>query len=204
MKPRTAALSATLAATVVATPLAWSVLSSGASAVPARTAVQAVAVQAVAPTVVPAETATPQAETGPPVLRVEDVLSHGSARRTALFEAYTACLLDEGAPTVEDERPVPDVGYNQARGVAIADPVPARIERACADLLPVYPPSLEAATNPDFAADAASYVACLRSNGIWVRLLNDRNISWTYLAGHDVPEDNARIEDECLLASFAD
>ena len=204
MKTRTAALSATIAATAIATPLAWSALSPGATAAPARTA--PVVAPALAPATLPAAAPAPapQAETGPPVLRVEDVLSHGSARRTVLFEAYTACLLDEGAPTVEDERPVPDVGYNQERGVAIADPVPARIERACADLLPVYPPSLEAATNPDFTANAASYVACLRSNGVWVRLLNDRNISWTYLAGHDVPEDNARIEDECLLANFAD
>ena len=200
MKPRTAALSATLAAAVVATPLAWSALSPVATASPARTA--PVAAQAPAPLAAPV--AAPQVEAGPPVLRVQDVLSQGSDRRTALFEAYTACLLDEGAPTVQDERPVPDVGYNRARGLAIADPVPAPIERACADLMPVYPPALEAATNPDFAAQVGSYVACLRSNGLWVRLLNDRDISWTYLAGHDVPADNARFEDDCLLESFGD
>jgi hypothetical protein len=209
MNRRTAALSTTLAAAVAATPLAWSVLSPGATAAPARTApvtarvTTPVTAPAAAPVGAPVA-AAPEAEAGPPVLRVQDVLSTGSPRRNALFEAYTGCLLDKGAPTVQDERPVPDVGYNQARGVAIADPVPARIERACADLMPVYPPSLEAATNPDFAAQAASYVACLRSNGQWVRLLNDRDISWTYVAGHDVPDDNARIEDECLLANFSD
>ena len=96
------------------------------------------------------------------------------------------------------------MSYSSERGVAVSFPVPARIERACADLEPVYPPSLEAATNPDFTVQAASYVACLRSNGQWVRLLNDRDISWTYVAGHDVPDDNARIEDECLLANFSD
>ena len=201
MNRRTAALSTTLAAAVAATPLAWSAFSPGATAAPARTApVTATAAAPVAAPVAPA----PQAETGPPVLRVQDVLSHGSPRRTALFEAWTGCLLDHGAPTVQDERPVPDVSYSSERGVAVSFPVPARIERACADLEPVYPPSLEAATNPDFAAQAASYVACLRSNGQWVRLLNDRDISWTYVAGHDVPDDNARIEDECLLANFSD
>lgn len=205
MKTRTAALSVTLAASVVATPLAWTALSPGATAAPVRTApLVAPAGSQAAGHVDTAAAPVPAAESGPPVLRVQDVLSQGSARRTALYEAYTTCLLDEGAPTVQDERPVPDVGYNQARGVAIADPVPAAIERACADLMPVYPPALEAATNPDFATEAASYVACLKSNGLWVRLLNDRDISWTYLEGHDVPEDNARIEDDCLLASFGD
>jgi len=204
MTPRTAALSATIAAAVVATPLAWSALSPGATAAPARTAPLVAPTVGQVGTAVAAPAPAPAAESGPPVLRVQDVLSQGSARRTALYEAYTACLLDEGAPTVQDERPVPDVGYNRARGLAIADPVPAPIERACADLMPVYPPALEAATNPDFAAQVGSYVACLRSNGLWVRLLNDRDISWTYLAGHDVPADNARFEDDCLLESFGD
>jgi hypothetical protein len=67
---------------------------------------------------------------------------------------------------------------------------------------PVYPPALEAATNPTFAQQAQTYVACLADHGEHVRLLNDENLDWTYRAGYAVPEDNAAIEDACLLGTF--
>ena len=87
-------------------------------------------------------------------------------------------------------------------GVTLAWPPPAGASAACTDLAPVYPAALEAKTNPDFAAQAQTYVACLQSHGEWVRLLNDDNLDWTYRAGHDVPDDNAAIEDDCLVGTF--
>ena len=35
-----------------------------------------------------------------------------------------------------------------------------------------------------------------------MRLLNDENLDWTYRAGHDVPDNNAEIEDSCLIGTF--
>jgi hypothetical protein len=149
--------------------------------------------------------ATPTAESGPPVLHVRDVLSNGSERLDRLNHAYTDCLIENGAPTIDpssEPRPVPASNISEQYGVTLAWPPPADARQACADFNPVYPPALGAATNPAFAAQAQTYVACLQSHGEWVRLLNDQNLDWTYRAGHDVPDDNARIEDDCLVGTF--
>ena len=147
----------------------------------------------------------PTVESGPPVLHVRDVTSNGSARHTRLLQAYTDCLIEAGAPTIDpssEPRPVPAANISAQYGVTLAWPPPAGPREACADLDPVFPPALGADTNPTFAAQAQTYVACLQSHGEWVRLLNDENLDWTYRAGHDVPDDNAAIEDACLIGVF--
>lgn len=140
-----------------------------------------------------------------PVLHVSDVTSMGSARHDALDQAYTDCLIEAGAPTIPADsvpRPVPNSNFSKDTGLVLDWPAPADARAACHDLNPVYPPILEAATNPDFAAMADEYVACLRADGLYVRRLNDDNLDWTYRAGHDVPDNNAEIEDACLLGTF--
>jgi hypothetical protein len=153
------------------------------------------------------ETAGPaaRAQADSPVLQVRDVTSQGSAHRTRVLQSWTDCLIEAGAPTIDptaEPRPVPAENISPTYGVTLAWPPPAEARAACAELAPVYPPALEAATNPEFAAQAQSYVACLRSHGEWVRLLNQENLDWTYRAGHDVPDDNAAIEDGCLVGTF--
>ena len=141
-----------------------------------------------------------------PVLHVRDVTSQGSARHTRLLQAWTDCLIEAGAPTIDPDsepRAVPAENMSATYGVTLAWPPPAGPREACADLDPVFPPALGADTNPTFAAQAQTYVACLQSHGEWVRLLNDENLDWTYRAGHDVPEDIAPIEDACLIGTFA-
>jgi hypothetical protein len=97
---------------------------------------------------------------------------------------------------------VPADNISATYGVTLAWPPPADARTACVDHDPVYPPALEAASNPQFAPQAQSYVACLQSHGEWVRLLDDHDLDWTYRAGHDVPDDNAAIEDGCLVGTF--
>jgi hypothetical protein len=160
----------------------------------------AAAMPAEAPTPAPAPTAVER-----PVLHVRDVTSNGSDRLTRLQQAYTDCLIDAGAPTIDpssEPRPVPAANMSATYGVTLAWPPPADARQACAEVDPVFPPVLEAATNPTFAAQAQTYVACLQSHGEWVRLLNDRNLDWTYRAGHDVPDNIAEIEDACLIGTF--
>jgi hypothetical protein len=150
-------------------------------------------------------TSGPTVESGPPVLHVRDILSNGSARLDRLNQAYTDCLIDHGAPTIDpnsEPRPVPASNISAQYGVTLAWPPPADARQACADADPVFPPALGADTNPTFAAQAQTYVACLQSHGEWVRLLNDDNLDWTYRAGHDVPDNNAQIEDDCLIGTF--
>jgi hypothetical protein len=152
-----------------------------------------------------APTAAPSSDTGRPVLLVSDVTSQGSPHRTALLQAYTDCLIEAGAPTIDpnsEARPVPAENMSPTYGATLAWPPPADARAACASVDPVYPPALEAATNPTFAQQAQTYVACLADHGEHVRLLNDENLDWTYRAGYAVPEDNAAIEDACLLGTF--
>ena len=159
-----------------------------------------------AATAMPAESApVAQATSERPVLTVTDVTSQGTARHEQLNQAYTDCLIEAGAPTIPadaEPRPVPQSSFSKDTGLVLDWPAPAGPRAACADQDPVYPPVLEAATNPDFAAMAQTYVACLADGGVHVRLLNDENLDWTWRAAFDVPDDNAEIEDACLVGTF--
>lgn len=139
---------------------------------------------------------------GRPQFRLDDT----EDRRTALINAYSQCLLDHGAKpggrNVPGAQPVPG-GSGGKPFIQVADPVPDAAKSACADKLPLMPPQTEASTNPDFHAQSLAYVACLKSHGEWVQLLNDHNLDWTYVAGHPVPEDNATFEQSCLVEAFS-
>src|SRR5690242_9232188 len=166
-------------------PLAFALAPSSANAMPAEP-----------PGAAAASTSTTTTTTERPVLRVIDLVGlnsrtgpSGTGRLDQLNQAYTDCLIENGAPTIDpsdDPRPVPAANMSAQYGVTLAWPPPADARQACADVNPVFPPALGAATNPTFAAQAQTYVACLQSHGEWVRLLNDHNLDWTYRAGHDV------------------
>jgi hypothetical protein len=156
------------------------------------------------PTPAPAP-ADPPADAGRPVLRVSDVTSQGSARHDRLDQAWTDCLIEAGAPTVSadsEPRPVPSQAFSKDTGLILDWPAPAAAREACASVEPVYPPILKAATNPDFAAMAQTYVSCLEAGDLHVRLLNDDDLDWTYRAAYDVPADSTQTEDSCLLGTF--
>ncbi len=129
-----------------------------------------------------------------PVFRVDDT----EERRKAIWNAYNACLLDNGATAP------PSDGMGIALGDSLVDyaSAPAQALQACAHLEPLQPPALEAATNPDFRDQSLAYVRCLQDGGLWVTLLNDDNIDWTYTEGHPVPDDSAQLEQDCLVEAF--
>ncbi|MCD4536520.1 hypothetical protein LRP67_20710 [Nocardioides sp. cx-169] len=136
--------------------------------------------------------------TGRPVFRLDDT----DARRTALINAWSQCLIDHGA-TQGTGRSVPGpTGTVTSDLIVVADPVPAKAKAACASKLPQLPPETEAETNPDFHAESLAYVGCMKAKGLWVQLLNSHNLDWTYAAGHPVPDDEDKIEHGCLLEAF--
>ena len=140
---------------------------------------------------------------GRPQFRLDDT----DARRTALVNAYSQCLIDHGAVRLTGrEQAAPQIvpaGGDGVPFIRVGDPVPAAAKAACAKKLPLMPPQVEAATNPRFHEQSLDYVACLRKHGEWVELLNDHDLDWTYAEGHPVPEDNATIEQDCLMAAFS-
>ncbi len=141
---------------------------------------------------------------GRPQLRIDD----SPQRRTALQVAYNQCLLDNGAKenTGREGAAVAaapgDDGNGNPVGPLVLEPVPAAASAACLSKLPVMPPELEAATNPDFHQQSLAYVACLRKGGLFVELLTHDSLDWTYAEGHPVPDDSARLEDDCLIEAF--
>jgi hypothetical protein len=141
--------------------------------------------------------------TGRPQFRLDDT----DARRTALVNAYSQCLIDHGATRLtgrEESAPqIVPAGGDGVPFIRVGDPVPAAAKAACANRLPLMPPQVEAATNPRFHEQSLDYVACLRKHGEWVELLNDHDLDWTYAEGHPVPDDNATIEQDCLMEAFS-
>ncbi len=133
-----------------------------------------------------------------PVLRLDD----SQARRAALYNAYSACLLSHGASRATHGM-APAVAVGNHLGILVQQPVPPRAQAACVNVLPRNPPQLQASTNPHFHSESLAYVDCLRRHGEWVRLLNGYNLNWTFVAGHPVPDNEAGIENGCLLQAFA-
>jgi hypothetical protein len=160
------------------------------------------------PDTVPA-TSTASDESGPTAGRPQFHLGDSEARRTRIQVAYNECLLANGAQENTGREgvamaaaPGEDAQGNPV-GPLVLEPVPASASAACLTSLPVMPPQVSASTNPDFTAQAADYVACMQDQGLYVRLLNDHDLDWTYRAGHPVPDDEPRIEDDCLISAFA-
>jgi hypothetical protein len=175
------------------------------AAEPAPSAVKAAPAQTAAPA-----PATVQAdESGPAAGRPQFRLDDTTARRTKIQVAYNQCLLANGAQRNTGREgvamaaaPGEDADGNPV-GPLVLEPVPASASAACLTKLPLMPPELEASTNPDFAADAQAYVACMREGGLYVELLNDHNTDWTYAEGHPVPNDSYELETDCLIEAFS-
>lgn len=133
-----------------------------------------------------------------PLLRVDD----SPARVTQLWNAYNTCLLHNGAHKPGSDEIVAAPGTRGDPGVLVGNPVPAKARAACLQVRPRGPLELDASTNPNFHDESLAYVACLRRHGEYVRLLNDHDIDWTYVAGHSVPDDNGVFEPKCLVEAF--
>jgi hypothetical protein len=147
-------------------------------------------------------------DSGPASGRPQFRLDDSPRRRSAIQVAYNQCLLDHGATENTGREgsaaaAAPGEDENgRALGPLVADPVPPAASAACLTKLPLMPPELEAATNPDFHRQSLAYVACLKAGGLHVTLLTDKNLDWTYTEGHTVPDDSGRLEQDCLTESF--
>ncbi|NHC45332.1 hypothetical protein [Motilibacter aurantiacus] len=149
------------------------------------------------PVAKPARPAAKPSTTGRP----QEQLTDSEAQRTARTSAWDACLVAHGTPRVEGVVPVP-------AGRTTTEPIPSAAQAACRRLLPVPPKELNPARNPNYRADSAANVACLRKNGIAVHLVPDHSVypnglGWTYDSDSTpTPSNAADIERDCLLQSF--
>lgn len=136
-----------------------------------------------------------------PVLRVAD----SEDRVAALWNAYSSCLLRNGAKKPKEGGLAPALGgTSDSPGVLVDLPAPRRAQAACRQLEPRQAPELDATTNPRFHELSLDYVACLRRSGLYVRLLNGRDLSSTFVEGHTVPDDQVEISNRCLERVFGE
>jgi hypothetical protein len=133
---------------------------------------------------------------GRPQFRLDDT----AARDAALVNAYNECLIGHGATKGGRNLPTPEP--SQDTEIITAENVPPAAKAACLHLLPLMPPELEAATNPDFHEQSLAYVDCMQKQGLWVQLLNSYNIDWTFVGGHPAPENFDQISHDCQLQAF--
>lgn len=135
-----------------------------------------------------------------PVFRVDD----SAERRATIWNAYNTCLLENGAQAPSGDGPAVALGADGEGdpGVLVDYPAPPEAQAACLPLEPVQPPALDAATNPDFHEQRQAYVQCLQDGGLWVTLLTDDQLDWTYREDHSVPDDSADLEQSCLVEAF--
>jgi len=126
--------------------------------------------------------------------------------RQALIDAWDACLVKNGARYAKAGEQAGVAGDTKI----VAEPVPQSAKSACMNELPLMPPELDPARNPNYRDDWVANVKCLRDHGMKVHLTEDNStgdnaLSWTYddSAGAGVPEtQEAQIVRACELAAF--
>ncbi|MEV1069359.1 hypothetical protein [Streptomyces sp. NPDC050263] len=137
-----------------------------------------------------AKTAAPDA--GRPQLRL-DTSQEEEAR---LFNVWSACIQDHGVPMqsiVKDGKQVP----------VNSDPAYPAASKACLPKLPLDPPELDRAKNPDYMDDFRAEIACLHEAGVKVEPMADgEGYSWPS-GGVDVPN-LPELQQRCLIEAFGD
>jgi len=136
------------------------------------------------------QTADPDA--GRPQLRL-DTTEEEEAR---LFNVWSACVHEHGVPMqsiVKDGKNVPDQTHR-------AFP---KASKACISKLPLDPPELDRAKNPDYMDDFRAEIACLHKAGVKVEPMADgEGYSWP--SGEVNVPNLTELQKRCLIEAFSD
>ncbi|GAA1645637.1 hypothetical protein GCM10009828_088160 [Actinoplanes couchii] len=136
----------------------------------------------------PAATTSAASSAGRPQLRLDT----GDDEENRIWAAYNDCLVAKGVKVLaesEGARRIDQSGEPKAAYVA------------CQGKLPLPPPELDEALNPDYAAQWNDNVACLRAHGLKVHVTGPG--SWTYdSADVVVPGNESQIQHDCLIETF--
>lgn len=104
-----------------------------------------------------------------------------------IMERYNNCLSAHGADMD------PDGGITVKRSA----------QKACRDKAPLYPPQMDASTNPHYLDDYHQWVTCMRNRGMRIRVLKPFGSGFSYLPSPSLtPSERDRVEDECQLKAF--
>lgn len=142
---------------------------------------------------VPEVTTSAASTAGRPQLRLDT----SDAEKDRIWLAYDDCLVANGVKVNVVDQPGP---AGPGRRLDQSGK-PESAYAACAGKLPLQPPELDEALNPNFAAQWNDHVKCLRAHGLMVHVTNPGE--WTYDSSDGVVPDNSdEIEDDCLIETF--
>ncbi|MFY1619851.1 hypothetical protein [Micromonospora sp. WMMD736] len=151
--------------------------------------------------VTPSASASGAATIGRPQLRLDTT----DEEENRLWYAYHLCLRDNG---VQENKGRSAGATGDGPGLSLdqsGEPKAAYV--ACANKLPLQPPELDQAKNPNYQAQWNDYVQCLRGRGMKIHSLPDGS-GWTYddgvadpSGGYDGPT-LSKVERECTMETF--
>ncbi len=141
-------------------------------------------------------TPTASADAGRPQFRLDMT----EDEKNQIWTTYKICLKDHGVKPLQG-RPGPSGPGN---GLLLDDSgEPKSAYLACANKLPLQPPELDPAKNPDFPQQWNDYVKCLRGRGLKVHATGPGE--WTYDEDSTSASDSAALtkaEHECTMEVF--
>lgn len=111
---------------------------------------------------------------------------------------YNDCLKANGIRTIPQRNNEPDMNDNSAIAKAA--------EKKCADRIPLQPPELDPAKNPDFQDDYQNYISCLNKAGMHIHAIQPFGTGWTFDDGTtpSVPEDQqVKVDTDCQVGAFS-
>jgi hypothetical protein len=117
-----------------------------------------------------------------------------------LVEQYQECLFQHGVKEKPRDKNAMTVA-GKAKHNLDESGEPKAAYAACAPKKPLPPVELDPNANPNFAAQWADNVRCLRAHGLNVHTTEPG--SWTYdTADTKVPDNEPQLEHDCLLEVF--
>src|SRR6266568_3411016 len=143
----------------------------------------------------PAEPTT-AADAGRPQMRLDMT----EDEKSQILETYRICLKDHGVKVNQGSRPGP---VGSGKGLDLDDSgEPKAAYTACANKLPLLPPELDPAKNPDFPQQWNENVKCLRARGLKVHVTEPGEYTWDADSPVPDPAMEKKAERECELEVF--
>ncbi|MFI6338751.1 hypothetical protein [Streptomyces sp. NPDC050535] len=135
---------------------------------------------------------TPDPDAGRPQLRLDT----SEEEETRLFNVWSACIHDHGVPMqaiVKDGKDVPEQSQRAYPAAA----------KACISKLPLGPPELDRAKNPNYMDDFRAEIACLHRAGVKVEPNADGE-GYTWPSGEVNVPNLSELQKRCRIEAFSD
>jgi hypothetical protein len=112
------------------------------------------------------------------------------------WAGYNSCLKEKGHKVIAARGDSPDQNDDS--------PTAKAAEVACKGKLPLQPPEMDSAKNPQYLDDYRDWITCLNQNGVPVKATDPPGSGWTYTGEPKMSETASRkIEQDCKMEAFS-